>query len=107
MLLRDAAVGIRRESLKMVDDAIVAHGLRSIFRRVGRCADMPAAYAAAAFVCIPGHRATLFSQIAAEAQSVGRPVIASDVGALREAVLTARRVGADGRTGWLAPPGDP
>jgi glycosyltransferase involved in cell wall biosynthesis len=92
---------------RTIDDAIIAHGLRSVVRRVGPCADMPAAYAAAAFVCIPGHRPTLFSQIAAEAQATGRPVIASDVGALREAVLTARRVGADGRTGWLAPPGDP
>lgn len=93
--------------IKMVDDAIVAHGLRAIFRRVGPCPDMPAAYAAAAFVCIPGQRTTLFSEIAAEAQATGRPVIASDVGALREAVLTARQVGAGRRTGWLAPPRDP
>ena len=93
--------------IKMVDDAIIAHGLRSIFRRVGPCPDMPAAYAAAAFVCVPGQRATLFSEIAAEAQAMGRPVIASDVGALREAVLTARQVGAGRRTGWLAPPQDP
>jgi glycosyltransferase involved in cell wall biosynthesis len=111
--LRDVAfviAGSRHSDASRVDiveNAITAHGLRPTVRLVGACEDMPAAYAAAAFVCLPGQRPTLFSEIAAEAQATGRPVIASDIGALREAVLTARRVGADRRTGWLAPPGDP
>jgi glycosyltransferase involved in cell wall biosynthesis len=42
-----------------------------------------------------------FGRVAAEAQAMGRPVIATDHGAARETVLP------DGVTGWLATPGDP
>jgi len=40
-----------------------------------------------------------FGRVAAEAQAMGRPVIATDHGGSRETVLA-------GRTGWLVPPGD-
>jgi glycosyltransferase involved in cell wall biosynthesis len=40
-----------------------------------------------------------FGRVAVEAQAMGRPVIATDLGAARETVVP-------GETGWLVPPGD-
>jgi glycosyltransferase involved in cell wall biosynthesis len=40
-----------------------------------------------------------FGRVIAEAQALGRPVIASDHGGARETVIA-------GETGWLTPPGD-
>jgi glycosyltransferase involved in cell wall biosynthesis len=90
-----------------LDAAIASHGLRTIIRRTDACEDMPAAYAAASFVCLPGHRSTLFSEVAAEAQVMARPLIACDTGAMREAMLPDAMVGPSRATGWLARPGDP
>jgi len=66
-------------------------------------ADLPAEYAAADLVVVPsvvdrtGDRDGL-PNVILEAMACARPVIASDVGAIASAV-------ADGRTGWLVPPG--
>jgi glycosyltransferase involved in cell wall biosynthesis len=66
--------------------------------------DLPAEYAAADIVVVPsvtdatGDRDGL-PNVVLEAMSSGRPVIASDVGAVSSAVV-------DGRTGVLVPPGD-
>lgn len=84
-----------------------AYGVGAIIRPVGLCADMPAAYATADFVLIPAIVPPTFSYSAAEAQSTGRPVIASAVGALPEIVLTPPHVAAEARTGWLAQGDDP
>jgi glycosyltransferase involved in cell wall biosynthesis len=67
-------------------------------------ADLPAEYAAAHIVVVPsimdakGDRDGL-PNVVLEAMSSGRPVVASDVGAVSSAVV-------DGRTGVLVPPGD-
>jgi glycosyltransferase involved in cell wall biosynthesis len=66
--------------------------------------DLPAEYAAAHIVVVPsimdatGDRDGL-PNVVLEAMSSGRPVVASDVGAVSSAVV-------DGRTGVLVPPGD-
>ena len=66
--------------------------------------DLPAEYAAADIVVVPsvmdatGDRDGL-PNVVLEAMSSGRPVIASDVGAVSSAVV-------DGRTGVVVPPGD-
>jgi glycosyltransferase involved in cell wall biosynthesis len=92
---------------KLVDDRIAAQGLGPLFRRVGQCTDMPAAYALADFVVLPLERAVTFSTILAEAQAMGRPVIASDLGALPDFMI-APPLGEPGpRTGWTAKPQDP
>jgi glycosyltransferase involved in cell wall biosynthesis len=55
-------------------------------------------YARAAVVACPSHREG-FGVVCAEAMAHGRPVVASDVGGLRDLVV-------DGETGLLVPPGD-
>jgi glycosyltransferase involved in cell wall biosynthesis len=71
-----------------------------IVRIVGPCEDMPAAYKLASVVVSASTRPEAFGRVAVEAQAMGRPVIATDHGGARETV-------AQGRTGWLIPPGDP
>src|SRR5262249_29697427 len=44
---------------------------------------------------------------ATEAQAMGTPVIATDIGAPPETVLSAPRGGQQAGTGWLVPPSDP
>ena len=64
------------------------------------CEDMPAAYKVAQVVVHASTEPEGFGRVLAEAQAMGRPVIASDLGAPPEIVR-------DGETGWLTPPGDP
>lgn len=65
----------------------------------GHASDMATAYAAADVVVCPSLEPEAFGRTAAEAQAMGKPVIASNHGGAREVV-------AAGRTGWLAEPGD-
>lgn len=88
-------------------DALIAkYKLGGIVKRVGNCADMPAAYLAAAVICVPSLVPEGFGRVAVEAQGVGTPVIASDLGAVAETVLVPPRVEARERTGWQVPAGD-
>lgn len=90
----------------LVNQRIEAQGLGPLFRRVGHCEDMPAAYAAVDIVALPLERASIFSRTAAEAQAMAKPVVATDIGAMPE-ILQAPPLGIQGaRTGWLAPPAD-
>jgi glycosyltransferase involved in cell wall biosynthesis len=86
---------------------IEAQGIGGLVRRVGHCADMPAAYAIADFVVIPAAEPTTFDVMAVEAQAMARPVIATAIGASSELVLAPPRVSEAERTGWLAGPSDP
>jgi glycosyltransferase involved in cell wall biosynthesis len=72
-------------------------GLAGLVRITGHCQDMPAAYMLADVVVSASTDPEAFGRVAAEAQAMGRPVVASDHGAARETVLS-------GRTGWLIPP---
>ena len=65
----------------------------------GPCHDMPAAYMLADLVVSPSLRPEAFGRVPAEAQAMGRPVIAFAHGGALETVR-------DGETGWLVPPGD-
>jgi glycosyltransferase involved in cell wall biosynthesis len=60
---------------------------------------MAAAFMLADVVVSTSVEAEAFGRVIAEAQAMGRPVIATDHGAARETV-------AQGETGWLVPPGD-
>jgi glycosyltransferase involved in cell wall biosynthesis len=89
-----------------IEAAIAAHGLGDRVELAGPRThdDLPAEFAAAHIVVVPsitdatGDRDGL-PNVVLEAMSSGRPVVASDVGAVASAVV-------DGRTGVLVPPGD-
>jgi glycosyltransferase involved in cell wall biosynthesis len=67
---------------------------------------MPAAFSAAHLAVVASTEPEAFGRAAAEAQAMGCPVIATDIGAPPETVLAPPRVEAAERTGWLVPPGD-
>jgi len=96
----------RRRYVAEIDGAIAAAGLAGIVRRVGHCADMPAALRAASVVAVPSTKPEAFGRSAVEAQAMGTPVVVTDLGAVPETVLTSPRVPAEARTGWCVPPDD-
>jgi glycosyltransferase involved in cell wall biosynthesis len=73
--------------------------LDGVVRLLPQTQDMPAAYSLAAVVVAPSIKAEGFGRVPVEAQAMGRPVIASDVGGFRETIV-------NGLTGLLVPPGD-
>jgi glycosyltransferase involved in cell wall biosynthesis len=77
--------------------AIAEGGLEDVVRLVGHCDDMPAAYLLSDFAIAPSTEPEAFGRTAVEPQVMGRPVIASNHGAVTETVV-------DGVTGWLAAP---
>ena len=87
--------GYRHELLRRVRRL----DLEGAVRFVGHCNDMPAAYMLADVVVSASTKPEPFGRVAAEAQAMGRPVIATDHGGARETVIP-------GETGWLVPPGD-
>lgn len=83
-----------------LEDRIRGRGLESVVRIVDHCRDMPAAYMLADVVVSASTDPEAFGRVVAEAQAMGRPVVAPDHGAAPEIVLS-------GETGWLVPPADP
>lgn len=73
--------------------------VESCLRLTGNCRDMPAALMLADVVVSASTQPEGFGRVAAEAQAMGRPVVATDHGGARETVRP-------GVTGWLVPPGD-
>ena len=86
--------GYVRELEALIDKA----GLKGVAALVGHCADMPAAFLAAAVVAVPSTEPEAFGRGAVEAQAMGVPVIASNMGGFTETIV-------EGETGFLAPPG--
>jgi glycosyltransferase involved in cell wall biosynthesis len=83
-----------------VEGLIGAIGLRDVVRLVGSCDDMPAALMLADVVVAPStHSPEPFGRVSVEAQAMGKPVIATDVGGLGETLMPAA-------TGWLVRPND-
>ena len=79
--------------------AIKARGLEGVFQIIDDCRDIPAAYMLADVVVSASTRPEGFGRVMAEAQAMGRPVIATDHGGAREIIRA-------GETGWLVPPED-
>ena len=75
-------------------------------RLAGHIDDMPAAYALATVSIIASIEPEAFGRTAIEAQMMGCPVIATNIGAPPETVLAPPRTSAANRTGWLVAPGD-
>ena len=95
----------RSRYVRDLDAAIVAAGLDGVVRRVGHCADMPAALLAASVLVVPSTKPEAFGRSAVEAQAIGTPVVVSDLGAVPETVLAPPRVPPERRTGWTVEPG--
>ena len=89
-----------------LDEKIARTGLSGIVRRVGHCADMPAAFLAASSVVVASTLPEAFGRSAVEAQAMGAPVIVTDIGAVPETVLAPPQTPAHARTGWRIPPDD-
>jgi glycosyltransferase involved in cell wall biosynthesis len=83
---------------------IAAAGLDDRVRLVGHCADMPAAYKLAYVAVVASTDPEAFGRVAVEAQAMGCPVIATDIGAPPETVLVGE---ATAPKGWLVSPSDP
>ena len=75
-------------------------GIGEQVRLVGQCDDMPAAFCLADVVVHASTKPEAFGRVVIEAQAMGRPVIASDLGGPVETVR-------HGETGWRVRPGDP
>src|SRR5262249_38652513 len=83
-----------------IEKRVRQRNLEGVVRMVDHCRDMPAAYMLADVVVSASTDPEAFGRVVAEAQAMGRPVVAPDHGAAPEIVL-------GGETGWLVPPGDP
>lgn len=86
----------RTEYVSELTSAAEAGGVR--LSLPGHARDMATAYAAADVVVCPSLEPEAFGRTAAEAQAMGKPVIASNHGGACEVVVP-------GETGWLAAPG--
>jgi len=82
-----------------LEELATSLGLEGHVTMVGDCTDMPTALMLADVVVAPSIVPEGFGRVPVEAQAMGRPIIASDIGGMQETVLT-------GETGWLVPPGD-
>lgn len=74
-------------------------GVAERLRVIGHVPDMATAYTAADAIAAPSTEPEAFGRVPVEAQAMGKPVIATNIGAPRETVRA-------GETGFLVPPGD-
>jgi glycosyltransferase involved in cell wall biosynthesis len=86
--------------VREIERQIASRGLEKVVRMVGGCPDMPAALALADVVVVPSIGPEAFGRVSVEAQALGKPVVATDVGGLGETLMPAV-------TGWLVRPDDP
>jgi glycosyltransferase involved in cell wall biosynthesis len=91
--------GRRRYSAQLVRQA-ERLGIADRVRLAGNCDDMPAALMLSDVVVHASVRPEAFGRVVIEAQAMGRPVIAADLGGPVETVRHHE-------TGWRVPPGDP
>jgi glycosyltransferase involved in cell wall biosynthesis len=87
-------------SRRGIEAAIKRARLGDVVRILDHCPDMAAAYKLSDVVVSASTRPEAFGRIVAEAQAMGRPVVATDHGGTLETVIRDE-------TGWLVPPGDP
>ncbi|MEN8197232.1 MAG: glycosyltransferase, partial [Pseudomonadota bacterium] len=83
-----------------LDSMVEKLGLQGVVHIVGNCRDMAAAYKLSDVVVSASTEPEAFGRTVAEAQAIGKPVIAPNHGAAPEILLPEV-------TGWLVPPGDP
>ncbi len=89
----------RDDYRKELENLVESNDLGEIVRIVDHCDDMPAAYMLTDIVVSASTDPEAFGRVVIEAQSLGRPVIATAHGGAQETVI-------ENETGWLVPPGD-
>ncbi|MCI0736802.1 MAG: glycosyltransferase [Beijerinckiaceae bacterium] len=89
-----------------IDRAIAREGLQGVMYGARLC-DLPAALLAASIVVAPATRTRGLGDAAIQAQAMGTPVIAANLGAAQEHILAPPSVPESVRTGFLVPPSDP
>lgn len=102
MILAGDAQG-RDGYLAQLEQSIAAAGLGDRMRLVGHVADIPAALKTASVTLLTSKEPETFGRTVAEAGAMGCPMIAPNIGAPPELILTGPP---DAMTGWLFPPGD-
>ncbi len=89
----------REAYVKELEEKAGALGLTKRIRMPGHSRDVPTALMAADIVVSASTDPEAFGRVAAEAQAMGKPVVATAHGGALETVL-------DGKTGYLVPPSD-
>jgi glycosyltransferase involved in cell wall biosynthesis len=87
-------------------DEIRAAGLDRHVILPGHVDDVPAALALSDLAIVASIEPEAFGRVATEAQAMGCPVIATDIGAPPETVAAPPKFDPAEATGWLVPPGD-
>ena len=85
---------------KKLERLVEQYNLTNDFRFIGKCEYMPAAYMLADIVISSSIEPEAFGRVSVEAQSMKRPIIASDIGGSKETIV-------DNRTGLLFKSEDP
>jgi glycosyltransferase involved in cell wall biosynthesis len=86
--------------VRELESTIAALDVAGIVQIAGHCDDMAAAYKLSDVVVHASVEPEAFGRVIVEAQALGRPVIATRLGAPPESVI-------HGENGWLVPPDDP
>lgn len=84
-----------------------ALGVSDSVRFPGHVVDVAAAFAASHVAVVASTEPEAFGRAATEAQAMGCPVIATNIGAPPETVIPAAGSDVGSATGWLVPPNDP
>jgi len=96
----------RDNYVNQLEQRIAHHSLEGKIRLVGHVEDVPAALSLTHTALFASVKPETFGRTAIEAQAMGCPVIATNIGAPPETVRAAPRVSPDEITGWLVPPED-
>lgn len=91
---------------EQLEGEIRAAGLERKVILPGHVDDIPAALAIAHLAIVASIEPEAFGRVATEAQAMGCPVIATNIGAPPETVAAVPAVPADQATGWLVAPGE-
>src|SRR5262249_62290973 len=88
-----------RKYTRAVMEQAQDQGVRSLVRQVGHCRDLPAALAVADTVAVPSIEPQALGRVVAQAQAMGRPGVASNIGVLPGHVVSPPGMPGEGRTG--------
>lgn len=91
---------------QQLESEVAAAGLERKITLPGHVDDIPAALAMAHLAVVASIEPEAFGRVATEAQAMGCPVIATDIGAPPETVAAVPTVTSAEMTGWLVPSGD-